>query len=113
MYTTDEKRLAEKLLDHSVELKSGEKILIQSIGFNAVGLVRALVELTRAREAHPFVQIEDPEINRILLEAGAESFWETQAEVDQLPLMKQMDAFIGIRGSENIYENSSVSPILP
>lgn len=108
MFTIDEKRLAEKLLDHSVELQEGENILIQSIGFNSIGLVRALVQQVRQRHANPFVQIEDPEINRLLLEMGNEEFWEIQAEVDQLPLMKQMDAFIGIRGSENIYENSDV-----
>jgi aminopeptidase len=43
-----------------------------------------------------------------LIEHGDEAFWERQAEVDQLPLMKQMDAFIGIRASENIYETSQV-----
>ncbi|MEX2600630.1 MAG: aminopeptidase [Balneolaceae bacterium] len=110
MYTPEEKRLAETLLNHSTELKEGERILIQSIGFNSTGLVRALVESVRERDAHPFVQIEDPEINRLLLESGNDTFWSTQAEVDQLPLIRQMDAFIGIRGAENIYENAAVDP---
>jgi aminopeptidase len=43
------------------------------------------------------------------LESGDEEYWKNQAESDQLPLMKKMDAFIGIRASENIYENSGVS----
>lgn len=110
MYTPDEKRLAETLLTHSTDLKEGERILIQSIGFNSVGLVRALVESARARNAHPFVQIEDPEINRLLLESGDDIFWSIQADTDQLPLIRQMDAFIGIRGAENIYENAAVKP---
>jgi aminopeptidase len=45
----------------------------------------------------------------MLLESGDEEYWKNQAESDQLPLMKKMDAFIGIRASENIYENSGVS----
>lgn len=109
MYTENDKQLARQLLDHSVELKKGQNILLQCIGLNGLGLIRALTELSRKRGANPFIKIEDPEINRVLLENGDEEFWENQASADQLPLMKNMDAFIGIRGAENIYENSAVS----
>ncbi|TVR32882.1 MAG: aminopeptidase [Balneolaceae bacterium] len=109
MYTREDHKLAQQLLNHSVELKKGENILLQLIGLNGIGLLRALAEIVREKEANPFIKIEDPEINRILLESGDEAFWINQAEADQLPLMKQMDAFIGIRGAENIYENSEVS----
>jgi len=108
MYTKEDQQLAEKLLDHSTELESGQNIMLQLIGLNGIGLLRALVEEVRKRDAHPFIKIEDPEINRTLLEQGNEDFWTNQAEVDQLPLMKQMDAFVGIRAAENIYENSNV-----
>lgn len=109
MYTAKDKELAEQLLSHSTEIKEGENILLQSIGLNGIGLIRALTEAVRKRNAHPFIQIEDPEINRLLLESGDDEFWENQTNADQLPLMKNMDAFIGIRGAENIYENSGVS----
>ena len=109
MYTPDDLKLAKKLLDHSIELKEGETVMLQLIGLNGIGLIRALAEETRSRNAHPFIKIEDPETNRILLENGDDAFWQNQAITDQLPLMKQMNAFIGIRGSENIYENSHVS----
>ena len=49
------------------------------------------------------------EVQSELVEQGNEDFWKTQASVDQLPLMKQMDVFIGIRASENIYEQSQAS----
>lgn len=109
MYTPEDKKLAVKLLEHSTELKEGENILLQLIGLNGLGLLRALAETAREKKAHPFIKIEDPEINRILLENGSNDFWKNQAHSDQLPLMKRMDAFIGIRGSENIYENSAVT----
>ena len=108
MYTPEDLKLAKKLLDHSVELKEGENIMLQLIGLNGIGLIRALAEETRKLNAHPFIKIEDPETNRLLLENGDDTFWQNQAITDQLPLMKQMNAFIGIRGSENIYENSDV-----
>lgn len=110
IYSDKERELAEKLISHSVELQPDENILLQAIGFNSIGLVRALTEVVREHKAHPFVQLEDPEINRILLERGDEAFWERQSDADQLPLIKNMDAFIGIRGSENIYENADVTP---
>src|SRR5690625_780246 len=110
IYSNQERELAEKLISHSVELQPDENILLQAIGFNSIGLVRALTEVVREMGAHPFVQLEDPEINRILLERGDEAFWERQSDADQLPLIKNMDAFIGIRGSENIYENAAVTP---
>jgi len=109
MYTAEDQKLAEQLLNHSVELTEGENIMLQLIGLNGIGLIRALTQQVRERGAHPFIQIEDAETNRLLLENGDEAFWINQAETDQLPLMKHMDAFIGIRAAENIYENSGVS----
>lgn len=106
MYSTKDKQLADKLLSHSIELKKDENVMLQLIGFNGRGLLRALVESVREQGANPFIKIEDPEINRMLLERGNEEFWKLQATADQLPLMKEMDAFIGIRGAENIYEPS-------
>lgn len=108
MYTQEDLKLAKKLLDHSTELESGQNIMLQLIGLNGLGLLRALVQEVRKMDANPFVKIEEPEINRVLLENGDADFWKNQAEVDQLPLMKQMDAFVGIRAAENIYENSGV-----
>jgi len=109
MYSENDLQLAKQLLTHSVELESGQNIMIQCIGLNAIGLVRALAELVREINGHPFIKLEDPETNRMMLESGDEEYWKNQAESDQLPLMKKMDAFIGIRASENIYENSGVS----
>jgi len=109
MNNSQDLKLAHVILGHSVEIKAGENILLQLNGLNGIELVRALVEETRKRDANPFVQINDTEIQRILLEQGDTDFWNLQAEIDQLPLMKKMDAFVGIRASQNIYETSGVS----
>lgn len=99
-------QLAELILEHSTELKKGENAMVQLIGLNGIDLLRALVQKIREKGAHPFVQIEDTEVQRTLIEEGDKEFWKNQADVDQLPLMKQMDVFIGIRASQNIYETS-------
>lgn len=109
MISSEDKKLADLLLDHSVKLEVGENILLQLIGLNGIPLLQALVAASRDRGAIPFVHLEDTEIQRILLESGDTEFWKKQTELDQLPRMKHMDAFIGIRASLNIYENSGVS----
>lgn len=106
MYTNQDKALSKKILNFSCELKEGQNVMLQLIGLNGMGLMRALVETTREMNANPFIQINDTEIQRMLVEKGDKAFWKKQAQVDQLPLMKQMDAFVGIRASENIYEQS-------
>ena len=109
MISKEDRQLAKQLLDHSTELKADQNIMLQLIGLNGIGLIRALADEIRKRNAHPFIKIEDTETNRILIESGNEEFWTNQAETDQLPLMKQMDAFIGVRASKNIYEHTNVS----
>lgn len=106
MISQFDQELATLILDHSTEVQKGENVMVQLIGLNGIDLLRALVAQIRERDAHPFIKIEDAETQRILIENGNEEFWKNQADTDQLPLMKQMDAFIGIRASQNIYENS-------
>lgn len=109
MISQNDHDLATLILEHSTQLQKGERVMVQLIGLNGINLLRSIVEQIREKGAHPFVQIEDTETQRILLEKGDVDFWKTQTAVDQLPLMKQMDIFIGIRASENIYENSQAS----
>jgi aminopeptidase len=106
MYNDNDQQLAKKILNFSCELQSDQNVMLQLVGLNGIGLLRALVEETRAMDAHPFVQIEDTEIQRMLVETGDSAFWKNQAEVEGLPLMEQMDAFVGIRASLNIYEQA-------
>src|SRR5690554_4912488 len=102
----DDQRLAKLILEHSTEVKKGQNVMVQLIGLNGIQLLRELVEQIRDLGAHPFINIEDTETQRLLIEKGDVEFWKNQSNAHQLPLMKQMDAFIGIRASENIYENS-------
>lgn len=108
LFSTFDLKLAEQILDFSVEVKKGEKVLIQLIGLNGIGLARALAVEARKREAIPFFRMEDTELNKTLLEHGDTSYWQQISSIEALPLMKQMDAYVGIRASENIYENASV-----
>ena len=109
MYSRQDQQLAKKILNYSCELKEGQNVMLQLVGLNGIGLLRALVQEARAMNVNPFVTMEDAEIKRMLMETGNVDFWKNQAQVEGLPLMEQMDAFVGIRASLNIYENSTTS----
>jgi aminopeptidase len=109
LFSQNDQALAQQILDFSCEIKAGEKILIQLIGLNGIGLARALAIEARKRKAIPFFRMEDTELNKVLLEEGNSDYWSSVTATEALPLMKQMDAYVGIRASENIYESSSVT----
>ncbi len=101
-------RLAERLTGFSTQLKKGEHVLIDA--FDApVGMVVALVRAARARGAVPFVNLQSARINRELIGAVDERQFETQSGWE-LARMKKMDAYIALRGADNIFEMSDVDP---
>jgi len=107
MIHKNDSALAQNILDHSLELKSGEHVMLQLNGLNGIDLMRALVKQVRQRGAFPYLRINDAFIQRELMETGNEDFWRHQADAE-LPVMEKMDAFVGVRASQNIYENSGV-----
>ena len=99
---------AKKICHYSIELKPGEKVWVELIGLNGIGLVQALVKEIRAMGGEPFVKLMDPVIKRTLLDTGNKAFWQTQCKLDGEALMEEMDAFIGIRASENGFESCDI-----
>ena len=99
-------KLASLLVDYSTTLKRNEKVLIES--FDAPEeMIIALIRATRKAGAVPFVQMQRARVSRELaLEIDARQLDVTAAQ--ELARMKKMDAYIGIRGSNNISELSDV-----
>jgi aminopeptidase len=99
-------KLAELLVEYSTRLKRNEKVLIEA--FDAPDeMTIALVRAARKAGALPFVQVQRAQINRELaLEASAPQL--NLAAQHELGRMKKMDAYIAIRGSNNITELSDV-----
>src|ERR1700737_4564333 len=99
-------KLAELLVKYSTRLKRNEKVLIEA--FDAPDeMTIALVRAARKAGALPFVQVQRAQINRELaLEASAPQL--NLAAQHELGRMKKMDAYIALRGSNNITELSDV-----
>ncbi len=99
-------KLAENLINYSVALKPGENILIENIG-EGLPLVKALIKEVYKAGGVPFVTIKNPEVDRLLISGCSEEQMKMAASFE-LARMERMQAYIGIRASQNVSENSGV-----
>jgi aminopeptidase len=98
--------LAKNLINYSVELKPGEKVLIETIG-NDIPLAKELVKQAYEAGGVPFLTIKNPELLRVLLSDCTEEQIKAAASYE-IARMKDMDAYIAIRSGENISEMGAV-----
>jgi aminopeptidase len=99
-------RLAKLLVEYSTRLKRNENVLIEAFDVPDEMTI-ALVRAARNAGAVPFVQIHRAQVSRELaLEASNRQLNLTARH--ELARMKEMDAYIAVRGSNNITELSDV-----
>ncbi len=106
MINEDIKKLAHNLVNYSCSLKKGEKVLIDAIGVPN-DLPIAIVEEAYKVGAYPFVNVIDNSIQRAIYSGLNEEQTKLWADIDSVR-MKNMDAYIGIRGGDNSFELSDV-----
>jgi len=98
--------LASNLINYSCELKEGEKVLIESEGIETP-LVKELIKETYKAKAMPFLTVKNSESKRELLICATKEQLDFMAKYEALR-MNDMDAYIGIRASNNSSELSDV-----
>ncbi len=99
--------LAKQLVGYSIDLKKGEKVLLDLYDVpDSIGI--ALIREVRRRSAIPLVRIHQSRISRELLMGATEAQYKVSSKL-LLSEMKDMDAYIAVRGSHNISETSDVS----
>src|ERR1700730_1684910 len=100
-------KLAKLLVEYSIRLKRNESVLIEAFDVPDE-ITIALIRAARRAGAIPFVQIQRAQVNReIALETSNQQL--NLAARHELARMKKMDAYIALRGSNNITEMSDVS----
>ncbi len=99
-------RLAEVLVGYSTALKPGEKVLIEAIDV-PVEFVCELIRVARAAGADPLVTLKSNRVARALMLHSSETQMNLIADVEAAR-MKQVQGYIGVRGSSNIAELSDV-----
>src|SRR5487761_1506813 len=100
-------RLAEILIDHSCQVRSGDKLLIEAFDLPQPTLVCRLVELAAERGAHSLVSWKNNAVLRSLYRFSSETSLERAGQFEK-SRMEEMDAYIGIRGSANSSEFADV-----
>jgi aminopeptidase len=99
-------KLAKLLVEYSTCLKRGETVLIEAFDVPDEMTI-ALIRAAREAGAIPFTQIQRARISReVALKASDRQLSLTASH--ELARMKKMDAYIALRGSNNITELSDV-----
>lgn len=99
-------KLAAVLIEHSTKVKKNEKVLIDLIDApTSIGL--ALIAAIREKQALPFLNIKNTVLQRQLYLGATKNQYSIMNDCE-LFKMQKMDAYIGVRGSENIFETSDV-----
>ena len=100
-------QLAEMLIQNAIRLQKDENILIETTDTPAdlsVALIRAVAKVG----GRPFLTHHRSVVNRVLLQNATDEQLKIAAEHD-LAQMKNMQAYLSIRGSDNFVELSDVS----
>ena len=98
--------LARVLISHSTKLKAGERVLID-VAETPEEFVIALIRAARAAKAEPHVVMHSGRVSRELAMGVTGTQAATMAEFD-LARLKKMQAYIAVRGSQNISEMADV-----
>ena len=102
MESKDIQTLAKNLINYSTNLKKGEKVLIEGTPY-CLELILELIKETYKVGAYPFVNFGESKITRELLKSTNEEHIKLMANYMR-PKMEDMDAYIGISATENIFE---------
>ena len=98
--------LAKQLVGYSVALKKGEKLLIDLFDVpDSIGL--ALIRQARKKGGIPLLRVNHSRLTREMLMGATEDQYKVIAK-HLMGEMKDVDAYIAVRGSDNIAENSDV-----
>jgi len=106
MSSEREAKLAKLLVEYSVELKKGEKCLINAIDI-PTSMTEELIKAVYAVGGIPVVNVWSERLERAMVQDATKESLDVWAGVDCYR-MKQMDAFIGIRGIANVRETASI-----
>lgn len=101
------KKLADNLVNYSINVQPGEKVYIHHIGVSTKDLAKQLVKEVYKLGGVPFVHYTDNTLLREVLLNCNEEQLKLMAKIDGLE-MENMDCYIAVRGTDNVSELSDV-----
>lgn len=98
--------LARNLTHYSTNLNAGERVLIDAFDVPDEIIIE-LVRAAREKDAIPYVNLNHARVSREISLETTEEALRVQSMIE-LQRMKNMNAYIALRGSNNIFETSDV-----
>ena len=102
-------QLAENILKNSVQLKKGEKIYIEAFGASTKDFFNELIKETIKLGAVPFYFYNDASFEKSLIEGASEKQIEDYTAIHK-HLMEEADCYVAVRGYDDAFALSDVSP---
>ncbi|HUV15311.1 MAG TPA: aminopeptidase [Pelolinea sp.] len=102
------KHLGDLLVNYSMEVKPGEKVMIAMKELEAYPLTHAIYEATIKAGAYPQVQFISEELNHLILEHGSMDQVRWVPEVEMYG-MEWADAYFGLRAAHNLNTHWNIS----
>ena len=99
-------KLARLLVEYSCEVGEGDHLQIELID-TPTWFGQELIRAAQARGAHVHLKVRQQPLQRLLVGGGNDEQLRVQAENDAA-LMRQMQAYIGVRGADNVSEMADV-----
>jgi aminopeptidase len=99
-------KLAKLLSEFSMRLAQGDKVMIDAFDVPDE-MVLAIMRAARARGAMPWVRLNRARVSREAMMAVEPEMLELSAKLE-LERMQAMNAYVALRGAENIFEASDV-----
>ena len=93
-------RMARQVVEYSVHLKPGEKVLID-VWDEAYDFAAALMDAAQKAGAYPYLNLQSMALNRRMIMASTEESMEAWYRYENYR-MEDMDAYIVVRKNNNI-----------
>lgn len=100
------KKLSEVLVRYSTKVKKGDKVFIDVSSVPDAFVVSLVREVQKAGGI-PLVEVRHPVISRVVLSGMTEAQAKFVVQ-HELSRMKQVQAYIAVRGTDNMYEHADV-----
>lgn len=96
------------IVNYSCSVQPGERVLIEEVGTAARLLIQQIIREVYKAGGFPYIELSDPVFTREIIKGCTEEQLKGQLEYE-MKRMKEMDAYIAVRASENASELSDAS----
>ena len=101
------KEFARMIVEYSCEVRPGDKVLIEEVGTAARPLIQQIIREVYRAGGLPFLGLSDSILTREIVKECTEEQLQAMCEYE-MKRMKEMDAYIAVRASDNTSELSDV-----